>query len=304
MLCRGVVQEVRGPKSCWLPAERGSQFQLCRRCHFNRVTQILDELTRVYEGGEIHPSNEILFNDPSFLNELLHPAREQALMSLLASLFRKNQIQFSHVVSNLAEKSVFSILLTNRIVSHSPGTRCEMYRTLLRYPSLYMGDKVCSRCWSCLAWMAKQRGDRFQSLLKGGFGLVLWKLGPTLYKDIGDAVFVDLCASFHVRGNSHSLYLFLAQCLSHLPFEEVLQFCRILVKDPSFFSVVLGGSLDDLFPAPLRDKEVLKSLQQSVRLSIKQKTDVYKEDLMIKTWHPSRLFSWCFDLDDLSDFRD
>jgi hypothetical protein len=304
MLCHGVVHEVRGPKSCWLPAERGSQFQLCRRCHFNRVTEILDQLTRVYGEGQLHPSNELLLNDASFLNELLHPAREQALMSLLASLFRKNQIQFFHVITKLAEKSVFSILITNRIVSHSPGTRCEMYRTLLRHTSLYMGEKLCSRCWPCLAWMAKQREDRFQRLLKGGFGLVLWKLSPTLYREIGDAVFVDLCASFLVRGNSHSLYLFLAQCLSHLPFEDVLQFCTVLVKDPCFFSLVLGGSLDDVFPAPLRDKEILKSLQKSVRGSIKQKTDVYKEDLMIKTWHPSRLFSWCFDLEELADFSD
>jgi hypothetical protein len=30
----------------------------------------------------------------------------------------------------------------------------------------------------------------------------------------------------------------------------------------------------------------------------------WKEDLIIKTWHPDRLLTWCFDLDELSDFND
>jgi hypothetical protein len=29
----------------------------------------------------------------------------------------------------------------------------------------------------------------------------------------------------------------------------------------------------------------------------------WKEDLIIKTWHPSRLMTWCLDLEELKDFE-
>lgn len=39
-----------------------------------------------------------------------------------------------------------------------------------------------------------------------------------------------------------------------------------------------------------------------VKKVLKQRCNLYKEDLMIKTWHTSRLFKWCFDLEELADF--
>lgn len=30
--------------------------------------------------------------------------------------------------------------------------------------------------------------------------------------------------------------------------------------------------------------------------------EAWKEDLIIKTWHPDRLFTWCFDIEELKDF--
>jgi hypothetical protein len=39
-----------------------------------------------------------------------------------------------------------------------------------------------------------------------------------------------------------------------------------------------------------------------IKKVLKARSEIYKEDLMIKTWHPSRLFKWCLDLEDLHDF--
>lgn len=39
----------------------------------------------------------------------------------------------------------------------------------------------------------------------------------------------------------------------------------------------------------------LKRIQRS-------RMDTWKEELIIKTWHPSRLFTWCFDIEELKDF--
>lgn len=35
---------------------------------------------------------------------------------------------------------------------------------------------------------------------------------------------------------------------------------------------------------------------------LKDRQDIFKEELIMKTWHPKRIFFWCFDLDELSDF--
>jgi hypothetical protein len=35
---------------------------------------------------------------------------------------------------------------------------------------------------------------------------------------------------------------------------------------------------------------------------LKRRQNIYKEDLIIKTWHTKRIFYWCFDLQDLADF--
>ena len=42
--------------------------------------------------------------------------------------------------------------------------------------------------------------------------------------------------------------------------------------------------------------------QTYIKKVLKQRCNIYKEDLMIKTWHTSRLFKWCFDLDELAEF--
>ncbi len=59
---------------------------------------------------------------------------------------------------------------------------------------------------------------------------------------------------------------------------------------------------NDFLPLPLRDAIVVEDFYRQIKLSIKEKTDAYKEELIMKTWHPSRLFPWCFDIQELEDF--
>ncbi len=57
--------------------------------------------------------------------------------------------------------------------------------------------------------------------------------------------------------------------------------------------------LDDQFIA-----EYVLPAQQVWKLIQKSRCNLYKEDLMIYTWHPSRFVAWCFDEDDKRDLAE
>lgn len=302
MLCRGVVQEARGPKSCWLPADRSSSFQLCRRCHFHHVTSILDTLTDRYSRGELHPPHEILLNARDFLNDLLHPAREQALLNLLVALYRHNKVQFIHVLTSLKERSVFCILLLKKIETHRPGRRCALYRELLKDASLWKGDLSCSLCWDCLAWALQQRDPQIFSRFEKSIPKSLSKLTLELYTATGPKPYVEFCVAASLTGKEWYA-IALIEFLFHLfPLETVRGFLTALVQEAPFRERLFCQEDLTILPAPLREPEVLLLMRNQVYKRIKQETNRYKEDLIIKTWHPDRLFSWCLDLDDLKDF--
>ena len=82
-------------------------------------------------------------------------------------------------------------------------------------------------------------------------------------------------------------------------FSEMIQ---QMLQLPSCFEYIYDNSLD----ARIRTLFEIwsgETLNPSyVKKVLKKRTNIYKEDLMIKTWHPRRLVKWCLDLEDLSDF--
>lgn len=302
MLCKGVIEEVNGKKACWLPAEKTSQFQLCRRCHFYRMTQILDSLTYAYEHEELHPSSELSLRDPIFVEEILHPAREQALLNLLASLFRNNTIQLSLLVERLKGSSVFPIFLTKRIQAHQPGPRCRMYRHFLKDPKLYTSDTLCWNCWSCIGWSVRQSDKRLHRMYTQNFGLNFSQLTFPVFEATGSRVFVDYFASLYLLEKHHHLRTLLDQFFHRFPLEDFKRFLVCLFQHPVMLSIFFEQRQNDFLPLPLRDPVVVKEFYREIKKGIKKWTNTYKEELIMRTWHPSRLFAWCLDIEDLKDF--
>jgi hypothetical protein len=301
MLCKGVVQEERGPKACWLPSEDISSG-FCRRCRFQYITETLDEFIRGYARGLLHPPNEILLNDKVFLEELLHPAREQALLTLLSVLFQTNKIQFQRLVEGLKSKAQLSILLTKRIQAHQDGARCKMYRHFLKDSSLYNAPSLCWSCWSCIAWSLKQRNQHLLTLYQQSFPLNFSRLNALLYAQAGPRVFVDMFVSLHFFGKDHHIRILLDQLFRVLPFEDFKSLLLHFLLQPSMFFVLYEKKEQDFIPLPLRDEEVLREFRSQMKAFIKRWTGVYKEELIQRTWHPKRLFPWCLDIDEWKDF--
>jgi len=302
MKCKGFYKEQNKEVPCWLPANSTSPFQLCRRCNFNSITQILDSLTQDYWNGILHPPHEILFTNSEFLQELLHPARELALLNLLSALFQGNLIQFSLLLTKLKEKTVFSILLTKRIQTHLTGPRCSLYRVFLKDPTLYKSQTHCWNCWSCVAWSVKKQIPHLEDIFLKSFLLNLSHLSYPTFMSFGEPVFLDLLNTFHLRGKDHLIRLFLDHCFHMFPLDAYRAFLLHMFTQPPFLHVFFEQKHNDFLALPLRGQEIVLAFRRDIKQHIKEKTDLYKEELIMRTWHPSRLFPWCLDITELADF--
>jgi hypothetical protein len=301
MLCRGTVIEQNRKRSCWLVSDPFSPYKLCRRCHFQHVTSTLDNLTSEYQAGVLHPRNEIQLTDLHFLNDLLHPAREQAFLNLLYSLFQTNKIQFSLVVENLKRFTVFPILLTKRIEAHQPGVRCKMYRECMKDEKIYTSGTLCWNCWSCISWVLRSREEHLFRLYERTFALNFSKLKYEMFLQTGPRHFIDCCISLHMRGYPHHVRVLIDHFLHHYPLDSVKSFLVGLLQQPPLLHLTFEKKESDYVPLPLRDESLLQEFRKQIKASIKKTTDAYKEELVMVTWHPRRFFPWCLDIEEWQD---
>jgi len=301
MLCRGTVQELSGKKSCWLPADRSSKYQLCRRCHFHKITDTVDSLIQKYREGILHPQDEWYLTEPWFLEDMLHPGREQALLNLLSALFQNNKIMLSLLVDRLKKKSVFAILLTKRIQTHTPGTRCCMYRKCLKESDLYKSETLPWNCWPCMSWILQHTELSLHERFQRDFSWGLQRLTYPVFLQTGAPTFVSILSTFQMRAMETEVRLFLLHCFLVFPLEEAKQFFQMVFQDPLFLPCVFAGSHADCLPVPLHDISFTNAIQGQIKQTLKKRLDPLKCELVEKTWHPKRLFRWCLDVEELTE---
>ena len=302
MLCKGVVYENSRMRACWLPADRSSSFQLCRRCHFHKVTDALDNFTREYRNNILHPPNECMLADQSFLEELLHPAREQALLNLLSTLYQKNKIQLMLLMNRLKHKKIFTNLLTKRILAHQPGPRCSFYRCCMKDEDIYTASSLPWNCWSCIAWTVKQKEKHLLTYYNSTFGLHFSRLTFQVFSETGPRDFIDYFVSLHLNQKDHHIRILIDHMMRTFPLEDFKSFLLGFLEQPAMLYVFYQKKQDDFLPLPLRDKVVVQEFKKQIQQSIKNRTNNYKEELVMKTWHPKRLFPWCLDIQELAEF--
>lgn len=301
MHCKGFVVEQNKTRACWLPAETINTFQLCRRCHFQHITDLLDSFIREASLGELPGRAEVLFQEKQFLTHVLHPAREQALLNLLSTVFEGNKNQFHTLLGNLKTAPLFPIVVTKRIQQHQPGTRCQMYRHMMKDKDVYTSGSLCWNCWSCVAWSLKQSDPRFLAMYNN-FGYYFSRITNEVFHQTGQRVFFDYFVTLHLLGKDHHIRILLQHFLHVLPIDEFRSFLMGFCTQIPIMRVFFEQKQNDFLPAPFQDAEVVQSLRQAIKNCIKRTTDTYKEDLMIKTWHPRRLFPWCFDIQEWEEF--
>jgi hypothetical protein len=119
---------------------------------------------------------------------------------------------------------------------------------------------------------------------------------------VGPPVFLDLFVSMHWLGKDHHIRILLDHMMRRFPLEDVKSFVLGFFQQPLLLSIFFEQKQNEFLPLPLRDERTVQEFRREIKRSIKNKTDTYKEELMIRTWHPKRLFPWCLDIDELADF--
>jgi hypothetical protein len=254
-----------------------------------------------FNTGVQNPHYLYLLEDRNFVQELFHPAREQAFLNVLFSLFQYKKDTFYKLVALCKTISVFPIVLTKRIQQHQQGTRCEMYRFFLKEGTSYTSCQLCWNCWSCIAWALKQNNPRFLDMYNS-FGMYVSRINQNIFHQTGYRVFLDICVSQYLLGKDHHLRILLQHFLRILPLEEYKSFLLGLLSQPVFLFVLFEKKEKDYLPLAFQEEPILQEIKRAVKQSIKRITDTFKEELMQRTWHPRRLFPWCLDIEEWKEF--
>lgn len=165
-----------------------------------------------------------------------------------------------------------------------------------------MSDVLCWNCWPCIAWILKQKNSRLLQNYTSNFGLFYQRLTFDQFTTIGPRIFVDFLVSLHLLQKDHHIRIFIDHCFRHFPLDDLTSFLTQFFQSPVMLPLFFEQKQNEFLPLPFRDDTVVSSFKQKIKDHIKQKTDTYKEELVMRTWHPSRLFTWCFDIEELKDF--
>jgi hypothetical protein len=123
-----------------------------------------------------------------------------------------------------------------------------------------------------------------------------------MFEATGSGVFVEYLASLYLLEKHHHLRTLLDQFFHRFPLDSFKRFLICLFQHPVMLSIFFEQRQNEFLPLPLRDPVVVAEMYREIKQGIKKWTNTYKEELIMRTWHPSRLFAWCFDIDELKDF--
>lgn len=297
MLCQAILQEHEKRKGCWLPADPSSYFHFCRRCHFNRISELLDSMRCAYQKGEI-PTEEYLLSEHFFLDEALHKSREQAFLSLLGILCMRNRPLLHQILDYVQQSTTFGPMIKTKLLQHGTGPRCALYRTILRHSHLtpsgsaFMLDGL---CWDCVVWLFRQRDMPQYSRFVERMVMSFHTMSPILIREIGVSPFLDMIQSLYINDKpivGHALW---ATVILFLEEEQLKTHVLRFYSTPPFLSDAIAKKFDALLPAQLDIPSFREEIEAHAKKALKDRLAIIEEELITRTWHPDRVVAWCVD---------
>lgn len=290
-MCTNQILEFNTTTPCWLPVNPVSPFQLCTRCDFYKVEEILKDIS----------SHSEILRNPAFSTLCLERNHRINLLHALTHLYDTKHSQFKPFLQSVSTDHFLNDL-NHQIYTHGPSNRCTFYQHILKTREL--GREVHYtdlpwNCWSCLAFLHRQKDclGAYQAFTNG---VVRNKLKcPENSKQY----ILDAMTSMILKGKAHTARLVFDRFRTTLRDEKKAQEAIVeFLTQPAFVSTLFLESHNEFIPYMWKDKLTMKVLQKEALKAIRKRNWIFKEDLMIKTWHPDRLFPWCFDIEELKDF--
>lgn len=293
MTCAKIIQEYNTSRQCWLPVNVNSPFSLCSRCDFQRIEELL-----------MNPESlEPLLNNPKFIELLGKKEHETSILNALIILHSSNSPLF-HFLISATEKRGLEFTLKHQIHTHTPSKRCDLYYySFLRYNVLndtLRYTDIPWKCWSCLAKVVRHRYFKPYWYRAFSNGLIRNRIyQPEFHK----TYLIDCMVSLHLIGKDHAARILFDRYRNAVKNEDKAQtFLQDFLSHPVMIDKLFTKTSLEFIPIAWQKDDFIKRFHVAALKNVKARNYVFKEDLMIKTWAPHRLFAWCFDLDELKDF--
>lgn len=307
-------------KRCWLPSDDSSPWHYCRHCTFTQKDKLIEDMIKNIGMGRdemLLPTGTkekviTVLHTTWFREHCAHPASRLRLYHLMILMKKQNlPIYHTYIRDPSLSSSFLRIIQTHRPQDTNAAT-CKVICDLVGQDRL----RIPRQCPHCLYTLWKKNRDNREQY--AAFTSYLREYDrkpyhfPHPYEIIKDYIRYSISVGdSNIQYALSAIFVHLNRRAPQEATERLYYFLQdFLLEDSRTFAAILERNMDVLMkycPQWLLQVEfltgVVEPARQQWKQSMKARCDTYKEELMIKTCHPRRLFNWIFDLEDLKDFE-
>lgn len=299
MNCQQIITEYNSKKPCWFPKDPNSPYDLCKRCTFYRFQEMLETISK----GDF---TEIPSFQDTKVKALVQENQFDSLLSALTTLKRKEDPRIVSLYKTLLDCKPFQSYLLRQIQNHSPGPRCTLYQYCLSKQTAKEAHiyEVPWNCWHCIASILRQKNSSglYDAFTRGILGINSCRM----LKECDTSIIIDCMISLELKRKSHTARLLFDQYRRVIGNEERgKETLHQFLSQPLMIQSVFQKEPIDYYPYVWRkDPTYQRRLEKEVLKNVRKRNWVFKEELMMRTWAPHRLFPWCLDVEELKEFPD
>lgn len=307
-------------KRCWLPSDPSSPWNYCRHCTFTQKDKLIETAIKNIgnEGDEmLMPTGtkeklRTVLHTTWFREHCAHPASRLRLYHLMILMKKQNHPTYETYIRDPGLTSSFLRIIQTHRPQDSNVITCKVICDLVGHDRLRI-PRQCPHCLYTL-WK-KDRNNREQYSALTSYLREYDRKAyhfPYPYEILKDYIRHSIqVGDTNLQYALSAVFVHLNRRAPEEATERLYYFLQdFLLEDSRTFAAILETNMEVLMrycPQWLLQVEFLTGVVEPAREHWKQfmkaRCDTYKEELMIKTCHPRRLFKWIFDIEDLKDFE-
>ncbi len=308
MACKGHEGK---PDACYFPVKKNSFWSLCVSCERIENRLFLEAVQRAIRDDTItftFHTKEYSLNDPHFPERYLRhtsflSTHQDPRLSMLLLLYKSNRTLFKSCVRTFIQDASFIISANLLYRSHLPQqSTCAMLENIQREVRQHFTDLPTCPCCMSKKLLRIERENINHRILQHVYRIFqnhtlaqhptwfVWtfKLLQTIWERDLEDLFTFQRMDLWIRGNNQVL--------------EFRDWLGAFLETPIVMEKALTGKISTLDREYIQLWTGQELKPDFYRRLLKRRQNLYKEELIMRTWHPKRIFFWCFDLEELAEF--
>lgn len=305
----------QGNSECWLPANPNSFWSLCESCTRIENRLFLDAVQQTIRANQsifTFHNKEYSLDDENFPNKYLRftaftPSHQDPRLSLLALTYLNRPASTKSMLKVFLNDSGFLLSANLLYRKHLPQRHTCAILNLIQTQSRqhFLELPVCPCCMSrVLPRIGKNTlSTRQIQHVSSIFGNQILAQHPTwfvhifrLLQTIWEQNLEDIFHFPHL-----SRYLEHENPIHHQI--DLRDWLGSFLETPIVVEKILTNKISLINKAYLIERTGQEINKAFLKRFMRAKHYHYREDLIIRTWHPDRLMTWCLDEEELADFR-